>query len=231
VYSTFLQRAYDQIIQEVSLQELPVIFAVDRAGIVGEDGVTHQGIFDIAYLKSIPNLVIMAPKDGRELEAMLEFAVTLDKPVAIRYPRANTFLSSDLAVPLKLGKAELIQAGEDFTIIALGSMVSIAKEAIELLGEEGVSGSLINARFAAPLDIALMRSVCANKKTVFTIEEGVRDAGFGSAVAQELDTRVLRLGLPSKFIPHGPRELLLEENGLSAAGIAENIRQALKHNG
>jgi 1-deoxy-D-xylulose-5-phosphate synthase len=231
VYSTFLQRAYDQIIQEVSLQELPVIFAVDRAGIVGEDGVTHQGIFDIAYLKSIPNLVIMAPRDGRELEAMLEFAVTLDKPVAIRYPRANTNLSNDLPVPLKLGKAELIQEGKDFTIIALGSMVSIAREAIELLGEEGVSGSLINARFAAPLDIALMRIVCANKKTVFTIEEGVRDAGFGSAVAQELDTRVLRLGLPSKFIPHGPRELLLEENGLSASGIAENIRQALKHNG
>jgi len=231
VYSTFLQRAYDQIIQEVSLQGLPVIFAVDRSGIVGEDGVTHQGIFDIAYLKSIPNLVIMAPRDGRELEAMLEFAVTLDKPVAIRYPRANTNLSNDLPVPLKLGKAELIQEGKDFTIIALGSMVSIAREAIELLGEEGVFGSLINARFAAPLDIALMRSVCANKKTVFTIEEGVRDTGFGSAVAQELGTRVLRLGLPSKFIPHGPRELLLEENGLSASGIAENIRQALKHNG
>lgn len=231
VYSTFLQRAYDQIIQDVALQELPVIFAVDRAGIVGEDGVTHQGIFDIAYLKSIPDLVIMAPKDGRELEAMLEFAVLLDKPVAIRYPRANTDLGSNLPAPLKLGKAELIKEGKDFTIIALGSMVSVAMEAVELLNGDGLSGSLINARFAAPLDIALMKRVCANKKPVFTIEEGVRDAGFGSAVAQELDTRVFRIGLPSEFIPHGPRELLLKENGLSATGIAKNIRQAIKDNG
>jgi len=231
VYSTFLQRAYDQIIQEVSLQELPVIFAVDRAGIVGEDGVTHQGIFDIAYLKSIPNLVVMAPKDGREFEAMLEFAVSLNKPVAIRYPRANTFLSSDLPQPLKLGKAELVKEGKDFTIIALGSMVLIAKDAIELLKGEGLSGSLINARFVAPLDIGLMKSACAKTKLVFTIEEGIRDAGFGSAVAQELGKQVLRIGLPSEFIPHGQRELLLEKYGLTALGIAENIRQALKNNG
>ena len=229
VYSTFLQRAYDQIIQEVSLQELPVIFAVDRAGIVGEDGVTHQGIFDIAYLKSIPNLVVMAPKDGRELEAMFEFAFGLGKPVAIRYPRANTSLGGDLPAPLKLGKAEIIKQGKDFTIIALGSMVSVAMDAVELLNKEGLSGSLINARFAAPLDIALMKSVYVKTKLVFTIEEGIRDAGFGSAVAQELDTQVMRIGLPSEFIPHGSRELLLNNYGLSALGIAENIRQALKN--
>lgn len=231
VYSTFLQRAYDQIIQEVSLQELPVIFAIDRAGIVGEDGVTHQGIFDIAYLKSVPNLVVMAPSDGHELEEMLEFALRLNKPVAIRYPRANTSLSNDLSAPLKLGKAELIKEGKDFTIIALGSMVLIAREAVELLNKEGLTGSLINARFVVPLDIALMRSVCAKTKLVFTIEEGIKDAGFGSAVAQELDTRVLRIGLPAEFIPHGPRGLLLEEYGLTALGLAENIRQALKDNG
>ncbi len=231
VYSTFLQRAYDQIIQEVSLQELPVIFAIDRAGIIGEDGVTHQGIFDIAYLKSIPNLVVMAPSDGHELEEMLEFALRLDKPVAIRYPRANIPLSSDLSAPLKLGKAELIKEGKDFTIIALGSMVLIAREVIELLSMEGLTGSLINARFVAPLDIALMKSVCAKTKFVFTVEEGLRDSGFGSAVAQELDTRVVRIGLPSEFIPHGSRGLLLEKYGLTASGIAANIRQKLKDNG
>ena len=231
VYSTFLQRAYDQIIQEVALQELPVIFAVDRAGIVGEDGVTHQGIFDIAYLKSIPGLVVMAPKDGRELEAMLEFSLGLDKSVAIRYPRANTSLGGDLTQPLTLGKAELIKEGKDFTVIALGSMVLIAKEAIELLGKEGIAGSLINARFVAPLDIALIRKVCAKTKFVFTVEEGIRDAGFGSAVAQELDTPVVRIGLPSEFIPHGPRELLLEKHELTASGIAASIRRKLRNNG
>jgi len=231
VYSTFLQRAYDQIIQDVSLQELPVIFAVDRAGIVGEDGVTHQGIFDIVYLKSVPNLVVMAPKDGREFEAMLEFAFSLGKLVAIRYPRANTFLSGPPLQNLSLGKAELIEEGRDFTIIALGSMVLAAKEAIQLLNKEGITGNLINARFAAPLDIALMKSVCAKTKLIFTIEEGVKDMGFGSAVAQGLGLRTLRMGLPSEFIPHGPRELLLEKNGLSASGIAENIRRELKNNG
>jgi len=231
VYSTFLQRAYDQIIQEVSLQELPVIFAIDRAGIVGEDGVTHQGIFDIAYLKSIPNLVVMAPRDGRELEEMLEFSLRSNKSVAIRYPRANTFLSSDSPAALALGKAELIEEGRDFTIIALGSMVLVARDAIKLLNREGLSGSLINARFVAPLDIELIKSVCAKTKFVFTVEEGIRDAGFGSAVAQELDTRVVRIGLPSEFISHGPRELLLEKYGLTALGIAANIRQALKDNG
>ncbi len=231
VYSTFLQRAYDQIIQDVSLQELPVIFAIDRAGIVGEDGVTHQGIFDIAYLKSIPNLVVMAPKDGRELEAMFEFALGLNKPVAIRYPRANISLGSDLSEPLKLGKSELIKEGKDFTIIALGSMVLVAKDAIELLSKEGLTGNLINARFAAPLDIELIKKVCAKTRIVLTVEEGVRDTGFGSAVAQELDMHVVRIGLPLEFIPHGPRDLLLEKYGLTASGIASSIRQALKNNG
>ncbi|MBU0548093.1 MAG: 1-deoxy-D-xylulose-5-phosphate synthase [Candidatus Omnitrophica bacterium] len=231
VYSTFLQRAYDQIIQEVSLQELPVIFAIDRAGIVGEDGVTHQGIFDIAYLKSIPNLVVMAPKDGRELEAMFEFALGLDKPVAIRYPRANTTLNSNLPEPLKLGKAELIKEGKDFTIIALGSMVSVARDAVGLLSSEGLSGNLVNARFVAPLDIELMKMVCVKAKLIFTVEEGIKDAGFGSSVVQELNMQVVRIGLPSGFIPHGPRELLLEKYGLTALGIAANIRQALKNNG
>jgi 1-deoxy-D-xylulose-5-phosphate synthase len=231
IYSTFLQRAYDQILQEVSLQDLPVIFVIDRAGIVGEDGVTHQGIFDIAYLKSIPNLVLMAPGDGRELEQMLEFALQLDKPVAIRYPRAETFLGEDIETPLKLGQGRLIKEGKDFAVIALGSMVCEANKALELLSREGLNGSLINARFVAPLDMELIKRVCAVTKFIFTIEEGIRDAGFGSAVAVRLNKPVERIGLPFEFIPHGARGLLLEKYNLTAMGIAENIRQVIKNNG
>ncbi|MDD5129977.1 MAG: 1-deoxy-D-xylulose-5-phosphate synthase [Candidatus Omnitrophica bacterium] len=229
IYSTFLQRAYDQIIEDVSLQELPVIFAVDRAGIVGEDGVTHQGIFDIAYLRSIPNLVIMAPGDGYELEQMLEFAVRLGKPVAIRYPRAEASLIKDSVDTLELGRGQLIKAGKDFLIIALGSMVVEAKKALELLSREGLNGSLINARFVAPLDMELIKIESEQKKFIFTIEEGLRDMGFGSAVAQQLDKPVERLGLPLEFIPHGSRGLLLENYKLNAAGIAEHIRQVIKN--
>lgn len=231
IYSTFLQRAYDQIIQEVCLQELPVIFAIDRAGIVGEDGVTHQGIFDLAYLRSVPNLVIMAPQDGAELEQMLEFAMRLNKPVAIRYPRASTTLEVNLPVALELGKGQLISEGDDFAIIALGSMVSVAKEAVEILNKEGITGSLINARFAAPIDIVLIKKVSREKKFVFTLEEGIIEEGFGSAVAQELNGYVHRLGLPFNFIQHGGRDLLLEKYGLSAQGIATTIRKAIKNNG
>ena len=231
IYSTFLQRAYDQIIQEVSLQGLPVIFAIDRAGIVGEDGVTHQGVFDIAYLRSIPNLVIMAPKDAGELEMMLEFAVGLDKPVAIRYPRAIAINSSKSCVPLKLGKAELIKEGKDFTIIALGTMAIVASEAIDILNKENLLGGLINARFVYPLDMDLIKSVCAKTNFVFTLEEGIVDAGFGTAVAQELPKQVVRIGLPPEFIPHGARGLLLEKYGLTAQGIAVRIREVLKNNG
>jgi 1-deoxy-D-xylulose-5-phosphate synthase len=231
IYSTFLQRAYDQIIQEVALQELPVIFAIDRAGIVGEDGVTHQGIFDIAYLRSIPNLIIMAPSDGPELKQMLDFALQLGKPVAIRYPRAEASLKVDFVDPLKLGQGQLIKEGKDFTIIALGSMVLAAEQALELLNQQGLSGSLINARFVAPLDMELIKKACGLTKFVFTIEEGIRDAGFGSAIAGQLNRPVERLGLPFEFIPHGARELLLEKYKLNAAGIAAHIRQIIKNNG
>ncbi len=231
VYSTFLQRAYDQMLQEISLQKLPVIFALDRAGIVGEDGVTHQGIFDLAYLRTIPHFVIMAPKDGAELEAMLELALELERPVAIRYPRANVNLEENVAVPLRLGKAELISQGKDFTLIALGSMVEPAREAVAKLNAEGVTGNLVNARFAAPLDLELFKNLAAETKLVVTVEEGIRNSGFGSAVAQELNQPVLRLGLPLEFIEHGSREKLLEKYGLTGLGIAASIRRGLKING
>ncbi len=231
VYSTFLQRAYDQIIQDIALQGLPVVLAVDRAGIVGEDGVTHQGIFDISYLRSVPGFTIMAPKDGREFEEMLELALQANKPVAIRYPRANAPADSSITKPVEFGKAEILKEGRDFMIAALGSMVSPALEAVEILEKEGIKGGLINARFCSPIDLVSIKNACTKSKLVFTIEEGVKDSGFGSALAQEAGLRVIRLGLPLTFITHGSRDLLLDKYGLNAPGIAESVRRALKNNG
>ncbi len=224
VYSTFLQRAYDQIIEEVALQNLAVIFVLDRAGIVGEDGVTHQGIFDLVFLRSIPNLVIMAPKDAEELEAMLEFAISLGKPIAIRYPKSVCPLERLSACPLQLGKAEIIKEGKDFAIIALGSMVAPSFEAIELLEKEGLKGTLINARFAKPLDINLFKATTEEIKFIFTVEEGIVEGGFGSAVSEAIDKPIIRLGLPGEFIPHGKREILLEKYGLTAEKITQKIK-------
>jgi 1-deoxy-D-xylulose-5-phosphate synthase len=162
---------------------------------------------------------------------MLEFALQLDKPVAIRYPRAEASWEGDLAAPLKLGQGQLIKEGKDFTIIALGSMVLEAKKALELLSQQGLFGSLINARFVAPLDMELIKRVCGVTKFIFTIEEGIKDAGFGSAIAGQLNKPVERLGLPFEFIPHGTRRLLLEKYKLNSAGIAAHIRQVIKNNG
>jgi 1-deoxy-D-xylulose-5-phosphate synthase len=226
VYSTFLQRAYDQIIEEVALQNLPVILAIDRAGIVGEDGATHQGIFDIGFLRSIPNLIIMAPKNGEELEMMFDFAVGLGKPVAIRYPRSkvNNLQHLGPASKLQPGQPEVLKRGDDFAIIALGSMVEPALAAMGLLNKEGLSGTLINARFVKPLDLGLLRDISAKMKFIFTIEEGILDGGFGSAVALAIDRPVERIGLPCEFIPHGRRDLLLDKYGLTADAIAKRIK-------
>ncbi|TRZ95576.1 1-deoxy-D-xylulose-5-phosphate synthase [bacterium] len=227
IYSTFLQRAYDQIIEDVCLQDVPVVFAVDRAGIVGEDGVTHQGLFDISFLNSIPNLVVMAPKDAGELEAMLEFALYLDKPVAIRYPRSVTTYSSLPQGEILFGRAELLREGDDFTLVALGSMVDPSLEAVELLAKEGLSGTLINARFAKPLDISLLKKIGSKSKFIFTAEEGILDNGFGSMVEQAIEKPVTRIGLPCDFIPHGKRAILLEKYGLNSPGIAGKIKSII----
>jgi 1-deoxy-D-xylulose-5-phosphate synthase len=228
IYSTFLQRAYDQIVEEVALQGLPVVFAVDRAGIVGEDGLTHQGIFDIAFLRSIPGLVLMAPKDGAELEGMLEWAFALGKPVAIRYPRSLCPLRQPGSLsPLELGRAELLKEGRDFLLIALGSMLFPAYEAAGLLEKQGLRGTVVNARFVKPLDEPLFNRLAAQSRFIFTVEEGIIDAGFGSAVAEAINRPLVRIGLPGEFIPHGKRESLLQQYGLSAQGIAEKIKGAL----
>jgi len=231
VYSTFLQRAYDHIIQDVALQGLHVVFAIDRAGIVGEDGATHQGILDIAFLRNIPNLVMLAPKDALEFEAMLEFAVNLQNPVSIRYPRSIATDMNYQLKPLEFGKAEILQEGKDFAIIAIGSMVSVCLEAIKLLELQGLSGTLINARFIKPLDKALLNNISARVNFIFAVEEGVLDGGFGSAVSELIDKPVTRIGLPCEFILHGKREALLEKYGLTPDGICKKVLEVVKKNG
>ncbi len=230
IYSTFIQRAYDQIMEEIALQNLPVILAIDRAGLVGEDGPTHQGIFDIAFLRTIPNLVIMAPKDGTELEAMLEFAINLDKPVVIRYPKDKTpNPKSEILNPkIQLGKAEVLKQGNDFTVVAYGSMVIPASEALEALEKEGLSGTLINARFVKPLDGDLLRQIGSDNDPIFTVEEGVLEGGFGSAVAEAINKPVIRIGLPLEFICQGKRDMLLDKYGLNSIKIAQTIKERLR---
>jgi 1-deoxy-D-xylulose-5-phosphate synthase len=227
VYSTFLQRAYDQIIEDVALQNLPVIFCLDRAGIVGEDGATHQGIFDISFLNTIPNLVILAPKDGPELRTMLEFAVKSAKPVVIRYPKGQAQNLGGRNQPIELGKAEILTEGKNFAIIALGSMVAPALEAIDALKKDNLSGTLINARFAKPMDKDLFIETAGKANFIFTVEEGITTGGFGSSVEDSVGRPVEKIGLPCEFIGHGKRELLLEKYGLTAEGIAHKIKSVI----
>jgi 1-deoxy-D-xylulose-5-phosphate synthase len=228
IYSTFLQRAFDEIIECISLQNLGVILAVDRAGIVGEDGATHQGIFDIAFLRNIPNLVLMAPKDGPELKAMLELVIALDRPAAIRYPRDAIPQSRYPAQPLEIGRAEILREGRDFALIALGSTVALSLEAMALLEKEGLKGTLVNARFIKPLDTNLFKALVAKTKFIFSIEEGIVEGGFGSAVSEAIDKPVTKIGLPLEFIPHGSRDILLEKYGLTAKGIVNTVMRYVR---
>lgn len=231
VYSTFLQRAYDQIVECVALQNLNVIFALDRAGVVGEDGPTHQGVFDVAYLRTIPNIVIMAPKDSEELKVMLDFAVKIDKPVSIRYPKAACPSISLPFNKLGLGKSEVLKQGDDFVVIALGSMVLPCFEAMEVLEKENLIGTLINARFVKPLDAALLKDTAKKSKFIFTVEDGIIEGGFGSAVSDLLKLPVIKLGLPDEFITCGKRQELLDKYGLTKERIVKTIREKINANG
>ncbi|MFH1878231.1 MAG: 1-deoxy-D-xylulose-5-phosphate synthase [Candidatus Omnitrophota bacterium] len=232
VYSTFLQRSYDQLIHDVALQNLPVVFCLDRAGLVGEDGPTHHGVFDISYTRGLPNFTVMAPKDGPELEAMLEEALKMDTPVVIRYPRAKAVrkVSSSSCAPIKSFSAEYLREGDDIYIIALGSMVNAALEAADLLSKSGIETGVINARFARPLDKAMIRKAAEKAKRIYTIEEGIIAGGFGSAVLEEIsssgirDVKVRCLGLPDEFIEHGKREELLRKYHLTPDEIAAIIK-------
>lgn len=235
IYSTFLQRALDPIIHDVALQKLPVVFAIDRAGIVGDDGPTHNGTFDLIYLRMVPDMVVMAPKDERELKAMLLTALDYEAgPIALRYPRGKGPGAdfSGKVEPLPLGRAEVLKEGRDGTIWALGSMVYPSLEASEILEAEGLSFGVVNARFVKPLDGELLLRT-SELGPVVTVEEGSLSGGFGSAVLEHLEdsglssVRVLRLGIPDRFVEQGRREEVLRILGLDGRGIAESIMERL----
>jgi len=233
IYSTFLQRAFDQIIDDVCLQNLPVVFAIDRAGIVGEDGATHQGMFDLSYLRLIPNMVVMAPKDENELVHMLNTALSWNFPCAIRYPRGQGIgvkLDGQYKV-LPLGKAEVLAEGDDAAILAIGNTVHPSLLAQQRLETEGIKVNLVNMRFVKPLDEGLIEKIIRKVYKIVTVEENTVSGGFGSAIKELLaadGVRILSIGLPDKFIEHGSSEELREKYGLTAEGIADTVREFVK---
>ena len=235
IYSTFTQRAYDQIIHDVCLQKLPVVFALDRGGLVGEDGPTHHGVFDYSFLRSIPNMVVMAPKDENELQHMLKTAVQCQYPASVRYPRGNGVGTplDDAPAALKLGKGEILITGSDLAVFAIGSTVYPAMKAASALSQEGISITVINARFVKPLDEELFCATALSLKRVITIEENVLPGGFGSAVLELFERKgirnvtVKRLGIRDEFVEHGTQQELRRLHGLDEEGIIEAVRQMM----
>ncbi|MEO1525364.1 MAG: 1-deoxy-D-xylulose-5-phosphate synthase [Planctomycetota bacterium] len=231
IYSTFLQRSYDQIFQEVALQDLPVVFMLDRAGLTGPDGPTHHGVYDIGYMRLFPNMVVMAPGYAEELDAMLRFSLAQDHPCSIRYPKASAMHRDEPFEPIELGRSERVREGADGTIVAFGAMLENALAAAEELEGE-LDVAVINARFAKPMDHEMVRTSIEGGRFVLTLEENTRVGGFGaafleSAVDQRLDTRGVHvLGLPDSFVEHGDRNDLLHQHGLSPAAIATRCREA-----
>ena len=232
VYSSFAQRCYDQIVHDIALQNLPVVFALDRAGLVGEDGPTHHGAFDLSFLRSTPNLIIAAPADENELGHLLKTALESNKPFVLRYPRGAGFnieVDKELKT-LPIGKGVWLKKGKDLTIIAIGNRVHPALEAAEILKEKGINAGVINARFVKPLDTEILAQALKNSPAVVTVEDNALCGGFGSAVAEYLTSqdkpfRLLRLGLPDEFVEHGKSAQLYEQLGLTAQKIAEQILQ------
>ena len=237
IYSTFFQRAYDQVFQEVSLQRLPVTMLLDRAGVVGPDGPTHHGVFDLAFLRPFPHLVVMAPGDELDVAPMLQFALQYDGPVAIRYPRTVAEPINREPAPIELGMAEVIREGTDGVIVACGTILGASLEASDRLADEGLEVGVINARFVKPLDTDTILGAIERCPFAVTVEEGQLMGGFGSAVLEAasdagIDTRgIRRLGIPDQFVEHGGRDELLEDLGLDTRGIADACRQlAQRHN-
>ncbi len=238
IYSTFLQRAYDQVIEELCLQNLGVVLCLDRAGVVGEDGPTHHGVFDLAYLRTMPNITVLAPADKEDLEAMLLFAASWEGPIAIRYPRDTAPLRPS-TIPfsqIRCGKAEIWQKGADVAIVALGSMVYPAFEAAQVLLPEKIYATVVNARFAKPLDETLIKELYQQCAALVIVEEGVLRGGFGSAVLETLSAAGLLaknpkpvrcLGLPNEFIAFDKRRALLDRYGLNALSVADTVKHAL----
>ncbi|HEY6839124.1 MAG TPA: 1-deoxy-D-xylulose-5-phosphate synthase [Geobacteraceae bacterium] len=236
VYSSFLQRAYDQVFHDVCLQKLPVTFAIDRAGVVGSDGPTHHGVFDLSYLRHLPNMALMAPKDENELQHMLKTAIDHDGPAAVRYPRGNGYgvPLDQVFRPLPFGKGEIVREGKDGAILAIGTMVQPALEAAGILAGEGIDMAVVNARFIKPLDRELILGQAEKCGRLVTVEENVLQGGFGTAVLELLEEEgvegvsVLRLGYPDRFVEQGEQPELRALYGLDAAGIAESVRKMLK---
>ncbi|WP_237607139.1 1-deoxy-D-xylulose-5-phosphate synthase [Roseimaritima sediminicola] len=230
IYSTFLQRSYDQIFQEVALQDLPVVFTLDRAGLTGPDGPTHHGVYDIGYMRLFPNLAVMAPGYAGEVEPMLQFALEHPHASSIRYPKTSAFDLDHMPEPIELGRSETIREGSDGTIVVFGALLEAAIAAAESLSDR-LSIAVVNARFAKPIDRQMVQDSLADQRFVVTVEEGTGVAGFGSAFLEEandlgLDTRrVKRLALPDTFVEHGERGDLLAQHGLHAEGIAAACEQ------
>ncbi|NLL76786.1 MAG: 1-deoxy-D-xylulose-5-phosphate synthase [Clostridiales bacterium] len=229
IYSSFLQRAYDQILHDVCIQNLPVVFAIDRAGLVGSDGETHQGIFDLSYLSSIPNMHIMAPKNKWELSDMMKFAVNFDAPIALRYPRGEAYDGlKEYRAPIVYGKGEYIYEEEDICLLAVGSMVKIAEQVRAMLKEKGYSCSLINARFIKPIDEELIEEAAIAHKLIVTLEENVASGGFGEKVRELMDRKnlenaLLTVTIPDEYVEHGNVDLLKQEIGIDADSIVKRI--------
>jgi 1-deoxy-D-xylulose-5-phosphate synthase len=236
IYSTFLQRAYDQILHDVCIDSLPVIFALDRGGIVGEDGATHHGLFDLSFLRSLPNMVVMAPKDENELRRMLVTALSHDGPVAFRYPRGigvGVPVEKD-DTPLAIGKGEILTDGDDLLLLAIGRGVQEALQARELLAQDGIAATVVNCRFVKPLDIDLICPLAAKVSRIVTVEENMRQGGFGSAVLEALADSELtgftlrRVGVADTFVEHGTQKILRSRYGVDAAAIVAAARQLLE---
>lgn len=229
VYSSFLQRGFDQIIHDVCIQNLHVIFAIDRAGLVGSDGETHQGIFDISYLSQIPNMTVLAPKNKWELSDMMKFAIDFDGPIAIRYPRGLAYDGlKEYRSPIRFAKSETIFKGTDVAILALGSMVKTAETVCGILKEHGITATLINARFAKPFDGEVIKSLTAYHHTIVTMEENVKSAGFGEHVAEYLedngiDLKLINISIPDAYVEHGNVDKLKEMLKIDALSVADRI--------
>jgi len=230
VYSTFLQRAYDQIVQDVALQNLPVILAIDRAGLVGEDGATHHGVFDISYLRSIPNLTVMAPADENELIRMFNTAFTIPGPVAIRYPRGigKGLTATDEKGTIPVGRAQILASGEDLAVIGIGRGVSFAFDLVRLAVEHNISATLVDARFVKPIDRSCIKSIAQKCGRIVTIEDNVLQGGFGSAVLEILQeeglaSQVLRAGIPDEFVEHGRVDILFDYLDMNAEALLEKV--------
>ena len=230
IYSTFLQRGYDQIIHDIALQKLPVIFCLDRSGLVGEDGATHHGVLDIAYMKCIQGMVVTAPKDGNELQDLLFTATNhTEGPFSIRYPKESSIdFDNTNSNIIKIGSWEVVNKGDDILILAVGSMVKRSMDIVENLKERDIKSEVVNCRFIKPMDLEYLENNCSKFSKIVTIEEGVLDGGFGESVtawssSKKLKNDILNIGLPNDFVDHGPRNILLEEVGLDSKALYEKI--------